>query len=172
MRFTAITRATIAVLAVAGAGTLATPISSDGTPPIPELNITEIENGTSVPEVPYNITTSNGTEITGGIPPPPWLAHLKCIPNFFRNKRLSHAEQQRIMGCYEDYLERGEWIDRMTKCRGTRRYFQAWGHHWDSPVDCWNACQMCFESAVYERAGNLRCFKFEGLTARCAVTYE
>ncbi|KAI1444300.1 hypothetical protein F5Y02DRAFT_419159 [Annulohypoxylon stygium] len=172
MRFTTITRAAIAVLAVATAGSLAAPISPDGTPPIPELNITEMENGTFILEAPYNNGTAmNETEIMG-IPPPAGLSHLKCIRNFFRNKKLSPVERESMIGCYKEFEARGEWIGRMTKCNETRRYFQAWGHHWDSPPDCWNACKNCFQSSVFDLVGNLRCLKFEGLTARCSVTYE
>ncbi|KAI1101417.1 hypothetical protein F4804DRAFT_347727 [Jackrogersella minutella] len=118
--------------------------------------------------------SGNGTEASGnataegGIP---FLGHIKCIPNFMNGTALTPDEKFVMLGCYPT-LWRWGWISRMVNCPQTNRYFQSWGHHWNSPEDCMNACHECFVDAVADGAANLRCFKYEGITARCHFTYE
>ncbi|KAI0884898.1 uncharacterized protein GGS22DRAFT_189111 [Annulohypoxylon maeteangense] len=169
MRFITIARTVLAasaVLAVGGAVSQAAPIS-----PFSTANNTE--GSASVSALSYNETVDEGNvTVYKGIDGLPWLSHITCKRNFFNEKQLTPEERERMLGCYKDFQDKGQWVGQMTKCNDTKRYFQSWGHHWDSPPDCWNACKGCFEDAVFDQAANFRCWKYEGFSARCHVTYE
>ncbi|KAI1210767.1 uncharacterized protein F4807DRAFT_58186 [Annulohypoxylon truncatum] len=173
MRFTTIVRAVIAVslTLAAGTGVLAAPVSSASAPSSAAVENTEGDGYAFALSINDAANEGNVT-VDGGLPGLPWLSHIRCIPNFYRGKKVSPVERERLLGCYKKFQEKGEWISKMTKCPDTRRYFQSWGHHWDSPPDCYNACKSCFENSVFDQAANFRCFKYEGITARCHVTYE
>ncbi|KAI2464596.1 hypothetical protein F4781DRAFT_436254 [Annulohypoxylon bovei var. microspora] len=161
MYFTAFARAIILILA-AGAASLAAP----STPAAGDAS-----RGASA--LSYNSTAGAGNvTINKAIPGLPFLSHIRCEPNFAHGRKVTPVERELLIGCYKMFASTERWLDRMTNCPLTRRYFQTWGHHWDSPPDCYNACKECFQDAVFDQAANLRCSKYEGISARCHVTYE
>ncbi|KAI1454796.1 hypothetical protein F4805DRAFT_477284 [Annulohypoxylon moriforme] len=171
MRLATIARAVLAasmILAAGGAVSQAAPVLPAPAPQPPAANNTEggAEDGAFASAYLYNGTADDGNVTTDA------FSHIRCIQNFFKQKPVEAEEGERLIECYRKYQDKGQWLGKMTKCNGTRKYFQSWGHHWLSAPDCWNACKACFRQAVLDQAGNMRCFKYEGLTARCAFTYE
>ncbi|KAI2617483.1 hypothetical protein GGR54DRAFT_208828 [Hypoxylon sp. NC1633] len=114
------------------------------------------------------IVTGNAT--TDGTEGPPLLTRYRCHPNFQLGDKLSYDDTWLLKDCYK-WMLHGHWVKDPERCVGTDKFLQSYGHHWQNPDDCTNACRECIEGAIGAGIPNARCYKSAGVSAECNVMY-